>query len=131
NEDPMLRGLGGVGIDSGLSISFGDVVIEAGARLGGMLADIAGDIWGWIKAQLFGVAATGDPMLAGLGGIGIGTGAEPISIGDVLIEGTIVLAGELSDLGGDVERALGLDSSHAEIEQARMSGQDAGKKLAE
>lgn len=63
---------------AGDGIDLGDVVIRAGAVLGGDIATIAGDVWGWLKGKIMGTGGgasqdPASPMYGGAGTIGLGT----------------------------------------------------------
>lgn len=89
-----------------------DIVIDGALKLGGDLLKWAGDLYGWVKAQLFGAKATGDPMLSGLP---VGSGLAPISFGDVLVSGALVIAGQIAEWAGNlwgwIKETLGVGRS--------------------
>lgn len=86
----LLKGAASVGID------LGEFAVTGILALGGKLKEWAGNLYGWLKVQLFGDAVSGD-----------GTGgpegaASTISFGSVVVEGLLALGGMLKTWAGNL-----------------------------
>lgn len=102
--DPAIpKGHGWGSLEGREPISFGNVAVTAGLVLGGKLAEVAGDIWGWVKGQLGIGANVGD----GTGGPDSG---QAVPLGDVAVTiGGWIISGA-ADIGGDIVRFLAATS---------------------
>jgi hypothetical protein len=78
------------------TITLGDVLVDGVLKLGETIGAWAGNLWGWLKGKL-GV---------GTFGVGDGTGGpamvQTITLGDVLIDGAMKLAGEMERWAGNI-----------------------------
>lgn len=123
--------IAGIPIAGGLGaalISVGDILIDGALRLGGTLAQYAGDLWGWLQGQLGvggGSSVAGTPTGA-LASLGSGDMRAPLDLGDVLVTGAIKLSGDLSDVAGSIDKLLKLQRSAAQLAAAQQSGFDTG-----
>lgn len=88
--------------NNGEPITLGTVLVTAALKLGGQIAEWAGDLWGWVKEQLGvggGTTASGFPGMGGSasGGQTIDLGTVTVSISGWLIESTASLASKIAD----------------------------------
>jgi TP901 family phage tail tape measure protein len=84
------------------AITLGDVIVEAGLRLGGMIADVAGDLWGWVKGKLYGTRHTIGDGTGGPESDFMPNGGETITLGTILVDGAVALGTGLAAIAGNL-----------------------------
>ncbi len=116
-------------------IDVGEIVINGLVSLGDNLADVAGNLWGWITRQIMGGTVGGELALlgatagglAGRLGAGVGSGqSHSIPVGTVFLTGAAQLGGALADLKGNlinwIKQQLGIVTITAEGGGTSASG---------
>lgn len=127
----------------------GDVIVEEVGNIVSALGDIAGgvvnvvvdttvDVVGEIRDLLqkgvlafigYAGRSTGDPMLRGLGGVGISEGAPDLTL-DIVVDGLVKLTGDLANIADAIVRELQLQRSEAQLSAANEAGQALGQDIA-
>ena len=103
-----------------------DVVIDGAVMLAGPLKELADKGW-----QAFANWATDYSAGDGTGGPEFDNATQRYPIGQILIEGTVKLAGELEDLATTIANKIRLQRTEGEIIEARRAGEEFGADFIE
>ena len=78
----------------------GEVLLTAAARLGGLILNVVGRLYEWVKEQLFG--SSGGSGLTGGGHGASASGGIDVPLGTVILSGAADLGGVLEEIAGNV-----------------------------
>lgn len=87
---------GAINPTAGRPVDLGNIFVTASLALGGAIADLGGDIWGWFLKE---IGVTGGGKFKGQGD---GTEQQaPISLGDVFVDAVVGIGGDLKAIKDD------------------------------
>jgi hypothetical protein len=91
-----VMGDGTGGPNQGYEIPLGTVAVTAALKLAGMLAEVGGNLWNWVKGQI-GLGGASGPSKTGAKSV-----VENINLGTILIDGLLELGGRLKGFATNI-----------------------------